>query len=262
MKKVVFFKPGTILVHVPSLNEIVISNEDLKRSWLVESFPDKLWYVNYGTGTNRYQCEIIDGKNAFTELKLPKLTKELRSKFTKGSVWELYRDWTLNNCYANSGDIHTLPAGTQIEVISNKFTNDGCIVAELTDELGMFKQYNFKPGEYIAAISVPEFSLYAKQIIEGATKTYWKIEDDNGNALVGKRFLNLTGVKASIRVRANLVKSDSDDIPYWIDGGNKLDYDIRTSNGLNAVHYDYTTDTEIERQDLGPYLTFSVIKYS
>jgi len=202
--------------------------------------------------------------------KLPTVSKEFRSAATAGSKWRFKEDWLVQGY---NGFDYTIPAGTEFEISNNKmFVNlfkgaelkcielkENPITSKAFGRCHAYQRRNAK-----AFLPVQEIQPYIEQISEGAQRTYWLLEDDDGKKLNTKRFNNVGNVKASIRVRGNLIRptntgdEDADYVPEWIDGTYGRDEDMYDhSNGMNAVKYDHATDKELERQDMLEYFTFA-----
>jgi hypothetical protein len=229
------------------------------------------WHVYH----NGESWLLKDSKNAFaSEVKIPTLKKEFVTLAVKGSEWEFTQDWTFNG-YVNlfgkgNNQFHTIPAGTRVKIVDNKMRmawyspQEKCIVAELAPGLEVFADRQYFTGNIIenAPVHIParEASQYLKLVKAGKAKTYWKMEDSQGNAWVNKRFATLGNLKSSLRVRFGLVRGQGydDDAPEWVqfDGYERPD----TSKGVFAVHYDHATDAEIERQDMSKFLVVSFLK--
>lgn len=225
------------------------------------------WVVNYQGNSWRFE----NSKTAFTEIKIPAMKKEFVTLAVKGSEWEFERDWTFNGWVDYGMKQHTIPAGTRVKITDNKMRlawytpQEKCIVAELAPGLEVFAASSYTSGRTIAGAFIPakEASGYLKLVTAGKTKTYWKIEDNAGNAFVDKRYADLGNVKSSLRVRFGLVQekpdaTDDEYIPEWVqyDGYDRPD----TDNGVWAVQYDHATGAVLEKQDMSKFLTISFLK--
>ncbi len=271
--KWVMIKPGTVIngtgwQHRGKKHTFTDADTKLRYS-VSEDYCDgaEQWVVNYKGNSWTFE----DIKNAFAEVKIPSLKKEFVTLAVKGSEWEFDQDWTFNG-WVDRGEVeHTIPAGTRVKIIDQKMRmawyspQEKCIVAELAPGLEVFAERQYFTGNIMenAVVHIParEASQYLKLVTAGKSKTYWKMEDSDGNTWVDKRFATLGNLKSSLRVRFGLVK-DSDDpdeaAPYWVqhDGYDKPD----TEKGVFAVHYDHATDTLIERQDMSKFLVISFLK--
>ena len=202
--------------------------------------------------------------------KLPTVSKEFRAAATAGSKWRFKEDWLVQGY--NTFDC-TIPAGTEFEIVNNKmFINMfrgpelKCIELKenptISKAVGPVRCYQRRNAK--AFLPVQEIQPFIEQISEGKVRTYWLIEDNDGVKLNTKRFNNIGNVKASVRVRGNLIRpgntgdEDADFVPEWIDGTYGRDDDMYDhSNGMNAVQYDYATDKELAREDMLEYFTFA-----
>ena len=266
-------KPGTVVHGTGWRNEgktHTFTDADTKLRYNVYEEYHKggyVWAVTYNEHTWRFE----NSKTAFTEVKIPAMKKEFVTLAVKGSEWEFERDWTFNGWVDDGTKEHTVPAGTRVKIIDQKMRlawykpQEKCIVAEMAKGLEIFAERTYTGGRMIRGAFIPakEASQYLKLISAGKAKTYWKIEDNEGNAFVDKRFANLGNVKASLRVRYGLVKeaedaTDDDYIPEWVQ------YDEyekpNRERGIWAVHYDHATDKELDREDMVPYVFLAALK--
>lgn len=269
-------KPGTVIHGTGWRNEgntHTFTDADTKLRYCVSYENDyrvgEVWTVTYKGNTWRF----ADAKTAFTEVKIPAMKKEFVTLAVKGSEWEFERDWTFNGWVDHGTKEHTIPAGTRVKIIDQKMRlawyspQEKCIVAELTPGLEPFAERQYFTGNImenaVAYLPAKEASAYLKLVTAGKAKTYWKIEDNDGNAFVDKRFANIGNVKASLRVRYGLVKeaedaTDDDYIPEWVqyDQYEKPDRE----RGIWAVHYDHATNKELDREDMVPYVFLAALK--
>jgi len=266
-------KPGTVVHGTGWRNEgktHKFTDADTKLRYNVYEEYHKggyVWAVTY----NGYTWRFVDAKTAFTEVKIPAMKKEFVTLAVKGSEWEFERDWTFNGWVDDGTKEHTVPAGTRVKIIDQKMRlawykpQEKCIVAEMAPGLEILSTRTYQGGKMIRGAFIPakEASAYLKLVSAGKAKTYWKIEDNDGNAFVDKRFANLGNVKASLRVRYGLVKeaedaTDDDYIPEWVQ------YDEyekpNRERGIWAVHYDHATDKELDREDMVPYVFLAALK--
>lgn len=266
-------KPGTVVHGTGLRNEgktHTFTDADTKLRYNVYEEYHKggyVWAVTY----NGYTWRFENIKTSFTEVKIPAMKKEFVTLAVKGSEWEFERDWTFNGWVDDGTKEHTVPAGTRVKIIDQKMRlawhkpQEKCIVAEMAQGLEIFAQHTYTGSRMIRGAFIPakEASAYLKLILAGKAKTYWKMEDSEGNAWVDKRFATLGNLKSSLRVRFALVKdtfdADEDErIPEWVqfDGYKRPD----TSKGVFAVHYDHATDQEISREDMSRFLVISFLK--
>ncbi len=274
--KWVMIKPGTVIKQSYWRNERkthTLTEDETKLRHCVEET-----YVSGGTYDwgmlykgNTWLFE--NSKTAFTEIKIPSLKKEFVTLAVKGSEWEFERDWTFNG-WVDKGEVeHTIPAGTRVKIIDQKMRlawyhpQEKCIVAELAPGLEVFAERQYFTGNIMenAVVHIParEASQYLKLVNAGKPKTYWKMEDNNGNAFVDKRFATLGNLKSSLRVRFGLVKEAEDAtedeyIPEWVQF-DEYDRPDR-EKGIWAVHYDHATDKELDREDMIPYVFLATLK--
>lgn len=217
---------------------------------------------------------INDIKTSTVEIKIPPMKKEFVTLAVKNSEWEFERDWTFNGWGNDRDAVYTIPAGTRIKLVDDKLrlewynSTEKCLICEPDPAVSMFHVQNYvRGGGYAkivthAAIPAKEASNYLKLVTAGKVKTYWKMEDSEGNAFVDKRFATLGNLKSSLRVRFGLVKEDrnneDESAPYWIayDGFKRPD----TDKGVFAVEYEHATNKELTRQDMSKFLVVSFLK--
>ncbi len=274
-QKWVMIKPGTVLKGYGwrfQGQTRILSDADTKLRYCIkEDYYDGAdqWVVTYKG--NYWLFE--DAKNAFTEVKIPPLKKDFVTLAVKGSEWEFERNWTFNG-WVDHGDVeHTIPAGTRVKIVDNKMRlawyspQEKCIVAELAPGLEVFAERQYFTGNIMenAVVHIParEASQYLKLVNAGKPKTYWKMEDNSGNAFVDKRFATLGNLKSSLRVRFGLVKeaedaTDDEYIPEWVQF-DEYDRPDR-EKGIWAVHYDHATNKELDREDMIPYVFLATLK--
>jgi hypothetical protein len=266
-------KPGTVVHGMGWKNEgktHTFTEADTKLRYSVYEEYHKggyVWAVTYNEHTWRFE----NSKTAFTDVKIPAMKKEFVTLAVKDSEWEFERDWTFNGWVDDGTKEHTVPAGTRVKIIDQKMRlawykpQEKCIVAEMSKGLEIFAERTYTGGRMIRGAFIPakEASQYLKLISAGKAKTYWKIEDNEGNAFVDKRFANLGNVKASLRVRYGLVKeaedaTDDEYIPEWVQYG---EYEKpNRERGIWAVHYDHATNKELDREDMISYVFLAALK--
>lgn len=274
--KWVMIKSGTVIKQQYWRNERkthTLSEDETKLRYCVEktyvSGGTYDWGVLYKGNTWLFE----NSKTAFTEIKIPSLKKQFTTLAVKGSEWEFERDWVFNGWVDDGTAEHTIPAGTRVKIVDQKMRlawyhpKEKCIVAELNSGLEVFADRRYFAGliKENAVVHIParEASQYLKLVTAGKAKTYWKMEDSEGNVFINKRFANLGNLKSSLRVRFALVKDTNDDddddyLPEWVTYD---DYDRPdTSNGIFAVQYDHATDKEIHREDMKEFLLEAVLK--
>ncbi len=197
------------------------------------------------------------------------LSKAFRSQATKGSRWRFVQDWTFSG-YDGTSHEHTIPAGTEFEVINNKIPDvhfgSGCISNYFVDKALMVApnpdlEQAFPIDRWHKCHHIParEVSAYVELAASGAQRIYWTIEDNTGKRLVDKRFKNIGNVKSSLRVRGGLVDADPiNDVSRWFDQGNEWGTEhFPTENGVWAVQRDHATDAEMSREDMLEYMTIA-----
>lgn len=227
--------------------------DDREDVWLSYYDGDTLYYV-YPT-----DVEVID---------MPSVPKSFRSQATKGSVWRFVRDWEFNG-YDTTHAYHTIPAGTEFTVASNKTSmvyfgnsltlgvDEKGLPIEKNDAIDPFFRYDVWNKCHF--IPLREIVPYIELVSDGAVRVYWTIENNDGRRLVSKRYNNLGNVKASLRVRGGLVNTDPDhDVDRWFDQDNEWGTEaFPIDNGVWAVQYDHATDTELSREDMLEYMTIA-----
>ena len=105
------------------------------------------------------------------------------------------------------------------------------------------------PSRFIPA---KEVSQYLKLVTPGKIKTYWRMETADGELHVKKNFATLSALKASVRVRFNLHKSQDEDAytPEWLENDSGWMKRPDHTKGVWAVQYDHATKKEVAREDL------------
>lgn len=276
-------KPGTVIEGKWQKNQgkqVTLSEQDTRYRYYVEycehydtsysKASDSHWYTTYQG--NDYK--IIDAQSALTEVKLPSLSKDFVSQCVKDSKWEFESEWRFTG-YVDSKQIeHVIPAGTVVKVVDQKMRlawyspQEKCIVAELSPGLEVFAERQYFTGNImenaVCYLPAREASVHLKLEAAGKEKTYWLVEDNTGTKLLAKRYGNLSNVKASLRMRGGLIRSDSnlgwdDQPPEWVaDRDNEWGSEsLPMDNGIWAVQYRHSDNVELVREDMLVYMTIA-----
>lgn len=254
--------------------------------------PD-FWVINDGDIREKTDLIVFDSqrepmivkKGQYTKLKHAPLPKEMTSILTKGSKWKFDRDWVCQgyNGYVTADptdDVFVVPAGTEFTVTSNKIVSVSFRKVTGYQINGDFRGIPISTNSpvlesackgYFGEVNLPtEAHAYVSLVEAGKTKTFWKMEYDDGTPVKTKRYDTLSAVKASIRMHAGLVKTDGLTQEEYESYGNSqwvvevadnvaLYNAIDLTRQMFAVKYDHATKKELEREDLSSYLTFAKI---
>lgn len=177
--------------------------------------------------------------------------KEFKTSAVKDSTWEFTDTVSLyihitkpdpvygKNYYEYISIERNFSKGTKLTVINNKM-----VIARF----GLYRMLHLNVSINGEKMLIPagELSQYIKMITAGKTKTYWRLLDKENNQVTQKRFSDLGKVKASARVRRDLVENTG---PDWLDTSNPEIF-----NDWVAVQYDYSTDKELQREELKDWL--------
>lgn len=207
---------------------------------------------------------------------LPPVPKSFRSAATKGSRWRFHSDWTFSG-YDGTLIEHTIPAGTEFVISKNKhemarwgswytntrsgicFDEKGLNVNLIPELQDVFPKNHH--GESV--LPMKEVAGYVELVEAGDVKTYWLMQNNDGNRIVDKRFKGLSNLKASLRVHGGLVNyqdgSNGDYVPEWLESDNQWSHQ-RFCNGVWAVQYDHATDAELKREDMLEYMFITKLK--
>jgi hypothetical protein len=275
-------KPGTVIEGRWQRNQgkqVTLGEQDTQYRYYVEycechdtsysKASDSHWYTTFQG--NDYK--IIDAQSALIEIKIPTLSKDFASQCVRGSVWEFETEWRFTG-YVDSKQIkHVIPAGTMVKVVDQKMRlawyspQEKCIVAELSPGLEVFAEREYFTGNIMknAVCHLParEAHVHLKLVTAGKEKTYWMVENNAGTRLLTKRYDNLGNVKASLRMRGGLIRSDSnldcdDQPPEWIaDHDNEWGSSLPMDNGVWAVQYRHSDNVSLAREDMLEYMTIA-----
>lgn len=218
-------------------------------------------YVYFMRQGSMVYCWAVEPENTYEVLKFPSLSREFTSLAVKGSVWEFERDWVFQG-YDATAKTYTIPAGTRITIANNKM-QIGCgynyHLEEKHLQIEQNPAFNMFGGRVVPA---REVAAYLKLVTPGKVKTYWRLEKEDGTQHVKKNFTTLSAVKASVRVRYNLVKqtNDNDSVPYWLENDGGYYDKPNREEGIFAVQYDHATKKEISREDLRDYVFLTLLK--
>jgi hypothetical protein len=249
--------PGNVLKGSDTINK----DQQLKVSepcrMLMEKYNDTrtVQFLKHdGWVTLRWKLEA---HHIYEVLKFPPMTREFTSLAVKGSVWEFERDWIFQG-YDASPKIYTIKAGTKITIANNKmplrgtYSHQEKYIEIVPDPIFEIFGNNFIPAK--------EVSAYLKLVTAGKVKTYWRLEKADGTQWIKKNFGNLGNVKASIRVRFNLVKPVDDEyFPDHLDNSYGWMERPNMAEGVFAVQYNHASKKEIFREDMQSYIMTAVL---
>lgn len=264
MTHFVKLKAGTVLSYshrdrqstvtiTEDMAKIRYSYEGLESSYKSDDYPQ----VSVG----RCTYNVTNPDCIAEKIKLPSIGKDTRAQITKNSEWVFTKDWVFSGYDSfywfdekAVNKEYTIPAGTTIKIVKEKLKKSYFGLHEL---LSVECEYNpaldmFKDGKQIL-IPAQELFQYIELVSAQKTKTYWKLEESDGTAISTKRYSNMAAVKGAVRAKGGLVSDAAD--TYWLAQSNELDFD----RGVFAVEYDYMTDKEMQKVDMAPYLTISVL---
>lgn len=268
-------KPGTVLIGTGWKlhgTTVVLKDTDTKFRYHITYQVCTYPAIRYDWGLiydgNTYIIEKPE--ETLTEVKIPTLSKEFQTLCVKGSEWEFETEWRFSGYVDYKQVEHVVPAGTTFKVTDKKMRlqwyspMEKCIVADAAPGLEPLFMADWGTENYQAYIPAREAHVHLKLVTAGKEKTYWVVEDNLGEKILTKRYGNLGNVKAALRVRGGLVRSDSslgwdDQAPEWIvDGGNEWGTDaMPLDNGVWAVHYRHADNFELAREDMLEYMTMA-----
>lgn len=195
--------------------------------------------------------------------KLPRLTipRGLKSKLTKGSIWEFEKDWTYVPYQTRRYPVVTIPMGTKFHVTTGRIQYEywalllqypfGTVrTTFLTeDQSGAPKKVlswqsgPWKDLPWQDKLPIAEILPFVRLVQEGERRGRWWLVRDDDSRIAEKPFDTLAAVKASARVRFFGATTT-----HWEHQGPSPDI----SQGVWALHLD--DGKVVEKIDLSSYL--------
>lgn len=208
-------------------------------------------------------------------VKFKPVPKSFRTQATKNSRWKFKEDWVAVGYDGTAIEV-VVPEGTEITITNNKmpmkvltadYHHQSVIEIKCDQTLAdMFASHGYYYAPFANMLPIKAMWDKLELVESGAERVYWIVENDNGDKLLTKRYVNLGNVKAALRMRGGLNKQsgpndDADEdnyVPEWAESENVWGTsEFPIDKGVMAVKYNHGTDQMMEREDMLEYMTMA-----